>query len=96
MGGVGGAGQGGGLYTGQSYLPTSLTVTGSTITLNQAIGGVGGAAGGTGGAGEGGGLFNSPAGDEWPPPRFRSATPRSSRTRPKAAPVARGAMAETV
>ncbi len=45
---------------------TSLTVTNSTITLNQAIGGVGGAAGGTGGAGEGGGLFNSPAGDSGP------------------------------
>jgi hypothetical protein len=39
-------------------LPTSLTVTGSTISLNQAIGGSGGAAG----AGEGGGLFNSPNG----------------------------------
>ena len=59
-GGAGGAGQGGGLYNGQSFQATSLSVTSSTITLNQAIGGVGGSAGGTGGAGEGGGLFNSP------------------------------------
>ena len=65
-GGVGGAGQGGGLCMAQSYQATSLSVTNSTITLNQAIGGAGGAAGGMGGAGEGGGLFNSPAGDSAP------------------------------
>ena len=59
VGGVGGAGQGGGLFT-ESYLSTSLTVTGSTVTLNRAIGGVGGAAGGTGGAGEGGGSSTPP------------------------------------
>jgi hypothetical protein len=69
-GGVGGAGQGGAVYNaladGFGFFPevTSLTVSISSIALNQAIGGVGGAGGaggigGSGGNGEGGGFFIS-------------------------------------
>jgi hypothetical protein len=68
-GGSGGNAQGGGLYNAIAFgnffgAPALLTVTGSTITHEDAIGGDGGAGGngGSGGTGAGGGLFNSPIG----------------------------------